>query len=63
MHNRDEAVIWKEIKILSSIADENIVKFIGWTLLNNKKGIVMECMHTSLQAGKIIFQFLRKIFY
>ena len=45
----------KEIDFLSLMKHPNIVQFIGWTVWMNKKAIVMEFMHTSLQSGKIYF--------
>ena len=60
---KNEEAVAKEIKNLLNMENENIVKFIGWTSWNNKKGIVMECMHTSLHAGKMILNVSRFILY
>ena len=48
-----------EVQYLSSMKHANIVKFFGWTMLDEKKSIVMEFMPTTLLSGKIIFN----IFY
>ena len=53
-HDENEA-IRKEIDFLSSMKHANIVEFFGWTLWRDKKAIVMEFMHTSLQSGKMFF--------